>query len=82
MFILALSSVRGGRIECTMQNVADMLVNRRESPLSPRNHGERRNQCWTTIVFFFDTTWVSIMSISPILIQVTGRVRIFDGIFF
>lgn len=45
-------SVRGGRIECTMQNVADMLVNQRESPLSPRNHGESRNQCSTGIIFF------------------------------
>ena len=29
----------GGRIECTMQNVADLLVNRRSSTISPEEHG-------------------------------------------
>lgn len=33
-------SVRGGRIECTMQNVADLMVNRRSSTISPDEHDE------------------------------------------
>jgi hypothetical protein len=34
-----LSSVRGGRIECTMQNVADQLVTRQPSRLTSESHG-------------------------------------------
>lgn len=33
-------SVQGGRIECTMQNIADSLVNRRSSIISPEEHDE------------------------------------------
>ncbi|KAG0557572.1 hypothetical protein KC19_11G141300 [Ceratodon purpureus] len=33
-------SVQGGRIECTMQNIADLLVNRRSSTISPEEHDE------------------------------------------
>jgi hypothetical protein len=37
--IIDLSSVRGGRIECTMQNVADQLVTRQPSRLTSESHG-------------------------------------------
>jgi hypothetical protein len=36
--IIDLSSVRGGRIECTMQNVADQLVTRQPSRLTSESH--------------------------------------------
>lgn len=41
------SSVQGGRIECTMQNVADMLVNRRSSTISSEEHGSRLNHLFS-----------------------------------